>query len=632
MARISSGSIIRRLGAIDDPGTAGCLVRFPNDPEKVFWLTAGHVLVSHDAKQFDRVEAKDLPGQTIGLLFGWTSLGGDVTVDAALVRVDPALVMPEIGQLGVPKGINTEPEEGDRLTIFALGQRRSGTIQDLATDVPATMIGPDFQQQITYRNQIRCSSFSIKGCSGAIALDDNNLVVGMVVAGDEKNFTLITPIDEILRHHDWGPGDPLKIVDAIPPTATAPSIPAFKPVATLTPSSALENALRSAVRFNEISDETPYRLSFAGKGASGGSFGFMQGDLAVGQQVVQRAFRGALTAAGSSTDQIEAFTRRLSVPLLRNPLGATDTQVINNALAAPTGRALVDTMDAALFAEACRQLDQCIAKAQSSGRTITPQAQIDLMLWVNMSGPPTTVLDWLSGNDVSLFGGVIAKPGTTVDAPAVERYLKATKFLVENLSNFEHFQKAVERGMSLLGPDTTTHLAGHVNMAEVDQSGIIGAIRDQPITAELQELLGRAAAAAGVDVVRVTSGGQPGSTGRRIGSTRHDGGRAADLELIVDGRPLTFTDQDGSKIEAFITAAAANGATGIGAGERYMGNKTLHVGFGTSPQDHSKLVWGAEGKSVNAPGWLRRAAQQGWNTPLPAPPGADGENEEETKV
>jgi hypothetical protein len=169
-------------------------------------------------------------------------------------------------------------------------------------------------------------------------------------------------------------------------------------------------------------------------------------------------------------------------------------------------------------------------------------------------------------------------------------------------------------------------------MAKVDQSGIIGAIRDKPITAELQELLGRAAAAAGVHVVRVTSGGQPGSTGRRIGSTRHDGGRAADLELIVDGRPLTFSDQDGSKIEAFITAAAANGATGIGAGERYMGNKTLHVGFGTSPQDHSKLVWGAEGKSVNAPGWLRRAAQQGWNTPLPAPPGADGENEEETKV
>jgi hypothetical protein len=62
----------------------------------------------------------------------------------------------------------------------------------------------------------------------------------------------------------------------------------YKPVATLTPSSALENALRSAVRFNEISDETPYRLSFAGKGTSGGSFGFMQGDLAAGQTVFRR--------------------------------------------------------------------------------------------------------------------------------------------------------------------------------------------------------------------------------------------------------------------------------------------------------------------------------------------------------
>jgi hypothetical protein len=80
-----------------------------------------------------------------------------------------------------------------------------------------------------------------------------------------------------------------------------------------------------------------------------------------------------------------------------------------------------------------------------------------------------------------------------------------------------------------------------------------------------------------------------------------------------------------------VRSAAANGATGIGAGERYMGKTTIHVGFGTTPEDRSKLVWGAEGRSANAPNWLRRAAQEGWNSPLPPPPGADGESEEEVK-
>lgn len=154
-------------------------------------------------------------------------------------------------------------------------------------------------------------------------------------------------------------------------------------------------------------------------------------------------------------------------------------------------------------------------------------------------------------------------------------------------------------------------------MATIDQSGIRGKIRDRPITQELSRVLEKAADSARIDVVYVTSGGQPGSGGRRTGSTRHDGGRAADLQLRKGGRTLSFTDRDGGPtIEAFVTAAAAHGATGIGAGEHYMGPRTLHVGFGTSPQDRSKLVWGAGGRSANAPAWLREAATAGWNNPI----------------
>jgi hypothetical protein len=134
------------------------------------------------------------------------------------------------------------------------------------------------------------------------------------------------------------------------------------------------------------------------------------------------------------------------------------------------------------------------------------------------------------------------------------------------------------------------------------------ATRHLPITQQLRDILSKAADAAGIDLVRVTSGGQPPIGPDRTGSHRHDNGNAADLELWRDGRALNFTRPDEKPIvEAFATAAAASGATGIGAGIDYMGPKTLHVGFG------SKAVWGAGGKSANAPDWLRKAVMKGWD-------------------
>lgn len=116
-------------------------------------------------------------------------------------------------------------------------------------------------------------------------------------------------------------------------------------------------------------------------------------------------------------------------------------------------------------------------------------------------------------------------------------------------------------------------------VSSIDQTGLRGKIRDKPIAQELELVLRRAADSAGVDTVFITSGGQPGTSGKRTGSTRHDGGRAADLQLIKDGRPLTFTDETADPIiEAFVTSAAANGAIGISAGIEYMGPHTLHVG------------------------------------------------------
>ena len=145
-------------------------------------------------------------------------------------------------------------------------------------------------------------------------------------------------------------------------------------------------------------------------------------------------------------------------------------------------------------------------------------------------------------------------------------------------------------------------------MAEIRED-TTGKTRDLPIAPKLRPILLAAAAAANVDVVRVTSGGQcrKGTCQKRTGSERHDEGNAADLQLLVGGSALKFTrDADRQVFERFVTEAARSGATGIGAGLDYMGDATIHIGFG------ARAVWGAGGRAAQAPEWIRLAAIAGW--------------------
>ena len=238
MARIPCGSVIAHFSETD-VGTAGCLVQFPGELDKLYLLTAGHVVWSGGARQGDLIEAKDLPGQRFGELFDW-SVPDDAftTTDAALIRVDPALVSPDMGTGPAPKpDPNLDPKEGDVLTIFALGDKRSGKIRRLGVtkDVPVTVFG----QKLTlkYQNQIECDSFTTPGCSGAMAVDQDNRIVGMVVAGEqtgteaEPAYTLITPIGALLSDPAWDSNDALQICTAIPAGATfVPAPPPTNPV------------------------------------------------------------------------------------------------------------------------------------------------------------------------------------------------------------------------------------------------------------------------------------------------------------------------------------------------------------------------------------------------------------------
>ncbi len=150
-----------------------------------------------------------------------------------------------------------------------------------------------------------------------------------------------------------------------------------------------------------------------------------------------------------------------------------------------------------------------------------------------------------------------------------------------------------------------------------DGSGVVtesqAGIRNQPIKPDLKAILARAGAEAGVNV-NVTSGGQPekGSGGRRTGSTRHDNGHAADVQLTTStGRVLDLNNpQDLPIIQNFIKSAKKNGATGFGAGNGYMGDNTFHIDNASLYGQGKAGYWGGplDGgtyRSRNAPQWLK---------------------------
>lgn len=88
----------------------------------------------------------------------------------------------------------------------------------------------------------------------------------------------------------------------------------------------------------------------------------------------------------------------------------------------------------------------------------------------------------------------------------------------------------------------------------------------------------------------------------RTGSTRHDHGDAADVVFYKDGKALRPKNAaDSAILTEIVRRGKANGLTGFGEGDDYMGAGVMHVGFG------APAVWGAGGDTANAPAWLKEA-------------------------
>jgi hypothetical protein len=209
----------------------------------------------------------------------------------------------------------------------------------------------------------------------------------------------------------------------------------------------VDETLKPALRLHEIGDASPYQLGFAGKGKSGASFGFMQGDLAARQPEVQRAFHDALESAGFAEATIEDFAGQLSVPLIACPIAPAERDEINAALLA--GRALVDTMDEEILGKVYASLDACTARAHTAGRSIAPKGLIYMAMWINMTGPPSTLLTWIGGG-VPALRRPVPPLDAVVDGPAMETYLAATDYFTENPHNLPHMMQCAAAGAAAL--------------------------------------------------------------------------------------------------------------------------------------------------------------------------------------
>jgi hypothetical protein len=147
-----------------------------------------------------------------------------------------------------------------------------------------------------------------------------------------------------------------------------------------------------------------------------------------------------------------------------------------------------------------------------------------------------------------------------------------------------------------------------------------GKIRGKPLSPQMEGVLQSVGQELGV-YFDVVSGGQSdqhsASTKGKTwtGSHRHDDGNAADVKAYTiqpDGSKhyLDFTKPaDQAVWSNIVKLSVANGATGIGAGEGYMGGHTVHIGFG------KPATWGDRQSSANTPKWLADAYAAGHHVP-----------------
>lgn len=200
-------------------------------------------------------------------------------------------------------------------------------------------------------------------------------------------------------------------------------------------------------------------------------------------------------------------------------------------------------------------------------------------------GPRTAAAVALWKQDNGVEGG-----GDEIYASQIPEILRGKRASTNAASDLRRIDRQMPTSSNMAPADITTgEGSGRITQNQ-------GGIRNLPISSELQRVISAAAEQVGVDVV-VASGGQmpkreaeaAGATtwtnsagqtvwrlnGRdvRIGSTRHDSGHAADIDVYSNGAQVAL---DTPLMNSFVSALVANGAKGGGGGHGYMGNR-IHI-------------------------------------------------------
>lgn len=203
-------------------------------------------------------------------------------------------------------------------------------------------------------------------------------------------------------------------------------------------------AIRAALRENEIGNQSPYVLSYAELGNSGGSFGVFQGDACVDPNA-RAALKQVLVAANVNAATINRIVNAVSQPCPHgSPLSPADQQTADTALNSVQGRAIVDAMDEKTLQVILNELDTSIIAAQSASKRLDSGSQVSIALWVNMTGAPTALNEWIMG---ATIGGAAPPAAATVTRDDVKRYLKGTKFFTLHPKNLIHFEASVDKGL-----------------------------------------------------------------------------------------------------------------------------------------------------------------------------------------
>ena len=176
-------------------GTAGCLVKRKSDG-KLCVLSNWHVLKDQEAcLQQGKRDGGSFSGNFVGTSQGIPVPPSGGNVDCSLLVLDSdALVRPDILELGIPKGINTNPTQGMKVKKSG---RTTGLTEGEITDTHA-VISVDYGDGIrTLEDLILTTAMSQGGDSGSALIDENMNVLGLLFAGSDA-ITVHCKIQNVL--------------------------------------------------------------------------------------------------------------------------------------------------------------------------------------------------------------------------------------------------------------------------------------------------------------------------------------------------------------------------------------------------------------------------------------------------